>query len=666
MARGVIRYIERQRTVFLHDFIIYVCGVDISPYVKSLEITYTDRNSPGSADIVLTNPFDQWVLRDENFRGSWRLAQGKYSEKPKYSIFANKRMLSQKTVQIKNDPKRTDPNNSDTLPPTDPSLTTDRGSTAGLQFLANQDFMQRYTFGPGSLVFSRFDTVKVYIKNPGDPETADRWIPAFTGTVEGKPFSTDFIDGKSNVTLQCYDVRHVLQGMRIAVNPMSNSNFTTLQATARQQQAVMDQWDAGFFKDIYPTNTRDISYDNVFAGLGFVDSVSLLLTGKTNWVTGKAPVDGFSGAAFGFFNPGQVYRYANPENTSAQKTSKNAGSVFCTDLEEWDNICLFGDQGTFWTENKCRNNGLNSFWSSSLTNSNTSTTPLNGKVHWLVPSEGLSITNTITQATAGLSNVTGSLDWSDRYSLLANFLKKIDYECTVTGAGDIVLEFPLYDFYPENFGTNGSIYIVDKHAKDESISDESGDIVTALEVTSQSVDIAVSAADASQNSQQHTSLGIGQRAVVVSPIMASRFGVRVQAMTLTGIAKSALGAFAVYEFQKLLADTNKTSFNATYRPFLRPNRPIMHKTRNRIGKSTTIRLNLPALQACTMSVGMHCVRNPIYTVKNGVGSIQYMHVTGGAAMALSYNSVFENPAGTIANNNSGILVMFQPGPDSNK
>lgn len=661
MARGVIRFIERQRTVFLHDFIVYVCGVDISPYVKSLEVTYTDRNSPSSADIILTNPFDQWVLRNENFRGSWRLGPGKYSESPKYSIFKNKRLLSAQTMKIKVDKTRNNPANSSPLPPTDPSLLVDRGAftPTALALGADQDFMQRYTFGPGSLIFSRFDTVKIFIKNPSDPDTADRWIPAFTGTIEGKNFSTDFVDGKSNVNLQCYDCRHILQGMRVAVNPITNSNFTTLDATARQQTAVIDQWDAGFFADIYPTNVRDQQYDNIFAGLGFADSVSLLLTGKTNWVNGKSPVEGFKGASFGFFQPGQVYRYANPENSSAKPATGNPNSVFVTDLEAWDNLCLFSGVQGFWSEQKCRATGASSFWSSSVTNSKTSTTPLNGNVHWLIPAEGLSVTNSIIQSTAGFTNVTGTLDWTDRYSLLTNFLKKIDYECTVTGAGDIVLEFPLYDFYPENFGSNSTLYVFDKHAKDENIADESGDIVTALEVTTQSVDIAQGAADTAQSNQQHTQLGIGPRAVVISPIMASRFGVRVQAMTVTGIAQGQLGTFATYEFQKLLADTNKTSFNATYRPFLRPNRPVLHQTRNRIGKTTTIRLNLPALQACTMSIAMHCVRSPIYVD----GDISYMHITGGAAMALSYNTVRENPNGSAANNNSGILVMFQPNPN---
>lgn len=655
MAQGVIRFVERQRTIYLHDFIVYIAGVDVSPYVKNLSIIYTDRNSPGSCDIVLTNPFDQWLLRLDNFHGTWRLAEGKYSEKPKYKIFQNKRALSAQTVQIKNDPQRTDPNNATTPPPPfDP--TTTAGTQAGLQYLTDQDFMQRYTFGPGSCVFSRFDTVKVYIKNPSDPEASDRWIPAFTGTVEGHPFTTDFVNGKSNINLTCYDCRHILQGMRIAVNPVTNNNFTVLQSTANGQQAVIDQWDAGFFKDIYPTNTRNVLYENVFAGQSFVDSVSLILTGKTNWVNGSKAVDGFAGAAFGFFQPGQVYRYANPKNASGK-----AGTTgnFVTDLESWDNLCLFGMTGDFWTEQQCRSNGQNSFWNSSLANSNTSTTPLNGSVHWLIPAEGLNITNTITQSTAGLTNVTGNLDWSDRYSLLSNFLKKVDYECTVSGAGDIILEFPMYDFYPKNFGSNSTIYTVDKHIKDESVSDESGDIVTGLEVTTTSVDIAVSAADQTTGNPQHSQLGIGPRCVVVSPIMASRYGVRVQAMTLTGIAKSALQAFAVYEFQKLLADSNKLSFALSYRPYLRPNRPILHATRNRLGHSTTVTLNLQAPnEVCTTSIAMNCVRTPIYRD----GDISYMHVTGGAAMALSYNSVFENPGGTIANNNSGILVMFQPNP----
>lgn len=654
MARGVVRFVERQRQVYIHDFIVYVCGVDVSRYVKSVDITYTDRNSPGSADISLTNPMDQWVLTDQNFRGNWRLSEGKYSEKQKFEIFLKKRELSIRTVQIRNDPNRNNPENRNPLPPLD--IRTNQGRLHNLTEAESQDFMQRYTFGPGSSVFSRFDTVKIFIKNPTDPEDMDRWIPAFTGTVEGKPFTTNFVDGSSGIQLTCYDVRNVLQGMRIAVNPVTNTNFSINQAVARTQQAVIDQWDAGFFKDIYPSNIRDFKYDNVFAGLSFTDSVSLMLTGQTNWINGT-PTPGFPGAAFGYFNPGEIYRYAHPNNKSAQSSKKGK---LVRDLEEWDNLCLFGIKGDFWTELECRQHGRNSFWTSSLTNSTSSSTPMNGFVHWLLPADGLNITNTVTQSVAGLNNVTGPLDWTDRYSLLTNFLKKIDYEVTVSGAGDFILEFPLYDFYPENFGSNSTFYIFDKHVKDESISDEAGDIVTALEVTTTSVDMAANQKDQSYNNPNINQVAIGQRAVVVSPIMASKYGTRVQAMTLTGIAKEGLKRFATYEFQKLLADINKTSFNATYRPYLRPNRPIMHKTRNRIGKSTTIRYNFPTLRNVTMSIGMHCVRTPIY--RNG--QISYMHVTGGAAMALSYNEVLENPNGAVANNNSGILVIFDPNPQT--
>jgi hypothetical protein len=647
--------LERQRTAYLHDFIVYVCGVDISKYVKEISISYTDRNSPSSCDITLTNPFDQWMLTDQNFRGYWRLAASRYSEKQKQQIFLKKRNLSLATVRMKTDPNRLNPDNAGSLQGADNR--TQAGTLNQLKQAQDQDFMQRYTFGPGSLVFSKFDTIKIYIKNPSDPENSNRWIPAFTGTVYDKNVTTDFVTGASLVHLQGYDIRQVMHAMRIAVNPMTNSNFTNQKDLAKTQTAVIDQFDSSFFKDIYPVNAstnttqRDTAYDNVFAGLSFVDSVSLLLTGKYKWVSGKNPVNGFAGAALGFFTPGQVVKYANPKNSGAKNNPHR-------NLEDWDNLCLFGEKKTFWTEAECHDDGQYSFWDSALNDSANSSTPMNGSVHWLIPADGLNITNSVTQAVEGLNNVTGSLDWQDRYSLLTNLLRRIDYECNVSGAGDFILEFPLYDFFPSDFGSNESIYIFDKHLKDENLSDESGDIVTALEATTTGVSLADQGQSGALNPEQLKLLGIGQRAVVVAPILASRYGVRVQAITITGVDPKALGTFAMYEFQKLLADSNKTSFNASYRPFLRPNRPIMHKTRNRIGKSTTIRLNLPALRMPTISIAMHCVRNPIY--RNG--EIAYMHVTGGASMALSYNSVFENPNGVLSNNNSGLLLMYQPNP----
>ncbi len=651
MSKGVINFVERQRQVYLHDFLVYICGEDVTPYVQNITLTYTDRNSPGSADITLTNPMDQWLLTGLNFRGVWRLSDGRYSELAKSRIFNRKLELSKRTASMKISRQYTMPEQGK---PFDME-----GVDAGvLKEAAQQDFQQRYSFGPGSMVFSRFDTVKIYVKNPTDPETWNRWIPAFTGTVETKSEPTDFINGGSTVRLNCFDVRSTLQVMRMAINPVTADSFAGTQATARTQQAVIDQDDAGFFKDIFPSN-RDRKapdgqlYDNVFAGRSFTDSANLILTGKTNWTNGD-PVDEFSGTRLGFFEPGQIFRYAHPKNMNASKSVKG---TLVRDLELWDNLCLFGVKKTFWTEAECRAEGRNSFWTSSMKDATTSRTPMNGRVHWLLPAEGLNITNTITESVGGLNNVTGAIDWMDRYSLLVNFLRKVDYEMTVTGTGDFVFEFPMYDFYPENFGSNSTLYVIDKHVKNNNVRDEDGDIPTGLEAQSVSTDIAQGASDEAQAAQGVLQLGIGNRAVVVAPVMASRYGVRVSNITLTGIDPGALGKFALFEFQKQVAESNKTSFEASYRAYLRPNRPILHKTRERLGRSNTISFNFSVPQSVTMSVAISCVRTPLYRVVDGKPTIAYQHITGGESMTLGYNSIFEPPGGALSGNNSGVLVI---------
>ena len=667
---GVINFVERQRQVYIYDFLVYVAGVDISPWVKDLSITYSDRGSPGSVDISISNPFDQWVLTPANFNGIFRQSNDRYTEKAKKAILLNKINLSSQSVAGKLQAGKT---NTETIPANQVASPFDiSGSYKTFGFkntiASQQDFLQRYTFGPGSTVFSRFDTVKIFIKNPSDPITTDRWFPGFTGLVEQHPLTTNFVNGESTISLSAFDIRSTLQYMRISVNPYANDAYTvggagggSLQSQQRNQQVFIDQAAAGFFKDYYPgisggDPTRSQRTDNIFQGKSFVDAVSLITCGKTGWVNGETPVQNTdpSSGGVGFFQPGQVVKYANPDNQQVKESGVQ------TSLETWDNLCLFGTvrnadgsvakQGQFLSKTECAYQGARSWWSANLDNAGPAYTPMNGFVHFLIPAQGLNISDMIRTSFGGLSNIMGSPEWSTRLSMINSFCETVDYQFSVTGAGDLIFEFPMYDFFPSDFGGNASVYKVDKHAVSENISDEGGEVFSAVEVQSIPTDLAGGqVAQQFINAQAALAVAQQQKAVAINNFLVAKYGVRIANKSITGVAPSSLHLFAVLELQKRLAEANKLTLDFSFRPWIRPNRPVFHVERKRIGKTTSVRLQLTPLRECTISASLGCVRTPLMKAD---GSVQFQHVFGGPGMALSYNSIFET-AGTVVNNNSG-------------
>lgn len=669
---GVINFVEQQRQVYLHDFLVYVCGVDISAHVKELKITYTDKGSPGSADIVLTNPFDQWLLSVANLSGQWRRTADRYTESPKWAIFDNKVKLSLQSVAGKVNPNAS-------LHPQE--AIQDTSAYGNLDPQSNpqnpaQDFLQRYAFGPGSCVFSRFDTVKIFIKNPMDPSEADRWMPAFTGTVENKPLSTNFVTGESTISLLCYDIRATLNYMRVGINPYNNSQNAptgTLAADQRSKGVFIDQEAAGFFKDYYPgLDTGDASksaqFDNIFSGKSFVDMVAMITCGQSGWIAatgGGSPTAVKTGAGIGFFQPGQVYRYANPGN----KTAK--GTNLVRTLDAWDNLCLFGSTKNWLSYQQCNNIGKNSFWLAAKNDSTlgvnagkpgqTAFTPMNGQVHFLLPADGLNISDMIKTSVDGIKNIMGSPEWTTRLSLIANACDMVDYDFSVTGNGDIIFEFPMYDFFPENYGTNASIYIADKHAMSEMVSDEGGEVISAVEVQGDATTIVGQAVNTTFN-QTNPALGLKDvpKAIAFSNILVSKYGVRIASKTFTGVKNAQLPTMAVLELQKRLADSNKMTVDLAYRPFLRPNRPLLHTTRNRIGRTTSITLSLIPLREATISAAVNCVRTPLYIGGKGkTVKTAYQHIFGGPGMTLSYNTILEQPGTIGGQNNSSITTNLE-------
>lgn len=663
-----INYQEQQRQVQIYDYLVFVNGVEISNYSKSIEVSHTNRTAPGSATITLANPYDQWIMTVANLKGAYRLANDRFSERPKWLMYNKKKAYSANLVISRTGGAANPANFGGSVSPPAENITAETDQS--LVATKAEDFLERYSFGPGTCIFSKMDTVKVYIRDPySDPDTTDQWIPFFTGTVDTKPLVTNFISGESTVTLNCFDIRHSMQGMRISINPYKNilpvlnpgSSGGGIQTSGTTNANIIrfSSDSVGFFKDYYPSvnDTSAPSFTNIFAGKTFVDAVSMIITGKTQWV--KEGGDGLEeGPGVGYFENGTVYRYANPN----QSMQSGGAQAIHTDLSGWDNLCLFGDVGDFWTYQQCMTEGQDSFWDGA-------SHPFTGSLHWLVPGEGLAVSSLIQEVVGGVSDIAGSPDWTDRYSLLMQMATQVDYEFTVTGAGDIVFEFPMYDFKPENFSQHPGVYSTEMHVKSENISDEGGEVVAGLECVSVSSQLGNTEKQQQLNATDRQLNVSDWRVLVFSNVLAAKYGAKIQSVSFTGVRDQAgMNKLALVEFQKRLAEANKLSLDMVFRPYLRPNRPFQYAERNRarLGKINTVGFNMPVFQEPSMSLSLGCVRLPLYNVTTGVTSFQ--HITSAEAMALSYNEILEPPSdilnGVTGNGDRGISIQTPTTPTS--
>lgn len=629
-----IDFREQTRQVQIYDYLVFVCGEDVTAYTKSIEVTFTNRTGPGSATIIFANPFDQWLITKANLKNHWRKAKDRYSELPKFNIYNKKLKLSKK----QNTPPSKDAGNNSTKVKTTP-LDNVEEQTSPEEY---QDFLQRYSFGPGTCIFSKLDPVKIYMRNPyNDPDVTDYWMPWFTGTVDSKPFTTDFITGDSSITLNCFDLRAAMQAMRVAVNPYKNNLLTATQSPGTGIQGSLDNEiilgaDSPYFKDYLPTQKDSVSdhLSNIYAGKPFVDAVSLLITGKTGWVNKEGtnnPV--VQGEGIGSFTPGEVYRYRNPESPV-----KGTANIQVIDLTQWDLLCLFGSKKRFWTLQECINEGKDSFFDGK-------SHPFIGKLHWLLPSENLNVASLLQSTAVGPGDIMGTPDWTDRYSLLTQMCNLVDYEFTITAPGDIVLEFPMYDINPKNF-KHSPVYQTEMHVRSESISDEGGEILSGLQASSLSSQQGTQEQQSQINEIQTQAAQQAKvddfRVLVFSNVLAAKYGAKIQSVSFTGASTpQALLKLAIVEFQKRLAEANKLSLTMEFRPYLRPNRPFLYAEQNRLrlGKINTVSYNMAVFEAPTMNLSLGCVRLPL---QQG-GDTVFQHITGGETFAMSYNQVLETP-----------------------
>lgn len=617
------KFTEQTDQNYYHDIKVFICGVDVTPWLSGdISVNYGEGAGINVLNLTLTNQYDAFVLTEKNlgekdvskaFRNLDPYSPtGDYSERAKMEIW-NRKNADGRNVKHK----------VNTFGPAN-GRTGQVLSATNNESSATEDTTRRYPFSPGSLVFHKYDQVRVFARNP--LSRVDEWMVVFSGFLDVKPYTRDRVNGMSTIRITAQDIRFPMQKMRTQTNPSAAvGNQNTLTFVGKGKSIPGDQPNAGYFNDLIAPNQQ---LNHVLGGQTFRDSLYfLILGGKPTRKFGGVGVTDISpdngGIAKNLSAVGRMVlgfeAYYHPEKNRKDNT-----------LETWNNVIHFGNrEGKFMTYadvlrigSETHEWGNNDLWAR--------------KVNFLWPAEGAPNTNLVEFGVA--TNVTDKVAWSSRLELILDMCQNIDYKMYVSPWGDMVFEFPMWDFNPDNFGPSyAECYRFNLHVISEDINDEGGEAVTAVQVNSNylNTNIRGDASDASQTAGQQTFGELIRTAY--SNTLASRIGVQVKTIFKPGITSpSALSKFALLELNKAIADYNKFDFKTQYRPFISVNRPIHNVPAYRMGSVTSFTTTWRLRDTVDLDINLNCVRK---AEMNG-GKVTFKTVTGGESSPLSYNKMY--------------------------
>ncbi len=656
-SRPQVNFAEQKNQVYTHDFLVFINGVDITKYVVgSLQINLVDKDGYNEANLVLNNAQDNFVITLDNlgvnksgkpvFRSSDISGEDKYSERAKEKIIEYKRDekrnpvvdiaemkivgagFSQGVMNVNTTGFSTKNVGAET-----PNIAAASRYELGQKSVGGEtearQLDRRWQLGFQSTVFHKNDPIRIFRKNP--IREADEWMPAFTGYLENISYDTNYVTGVRNVKLTCYDIRAIIQKMRVqttAVTGVTNPRAVFL--------APPDSGVNSLFSDLLDPSINA----HPLANRRFEDVMEFLTTGSAIQdpkLSERFKDSGFS-RGIGDFTVGDKIFYKPGDTATGEQPDP---------LEHWHALCLFGMDGRVvnrgdekpslkegkakkilgtpmnrrWlTENEARAIGAE-------TTHDGNWAPHAMFVHFLLPAGGTGAEN-LLQFDAFNAN-SNHLEFRGLLDIMQDFANRIDYQFWVSPMGDIIIEFPQYDFLPRDYGEYEQVFRVNKHLQSDNVQDEAGDMTTAI----------IAHGRISPVTEAAIKEPFQPKAIVVAPLMMMRYGVLEHELTLPFIADTnSLRRIAQIEFQKKLADSNRMDMQFDYRPFITPNRPMENFERQRLALTTAVLNTLEVFKSASTSISARYVRRALFRSDNTLG---YTLITGGISMPISYRQIYE-------------------------
>jgi hypothetical protein len=379
---------------------------------------------------------------------------------------------------------------------------------------------------------------------------------------------------------------------------------------------IKETINAGYWNDLIPKNAF---ISHVLGGLNFKQSIDFLIFGvDARESVAKTTASQTNLGAIGDMTAGEQIYY-----DPATDKDKNRRL-----LEDWTNLIVFGIKKRYLTYTEMLNMGAG-------TTPDGTAAPHKQKVHFLWPGDGSPVNNMVEYSKDNLE-VNVRTDWSTRLDLLNQTCKAVDYQFYVTGIGDIVFEFPMYDFFPSDFNPlYDRLYTFSKNLISDNVNDEGGTPISALTVLTK-----YAWTEYNNNNGQNPYHEVGvqssapRRITIFSNALASRIGMHMETHHAIGVKdNNRLIQLGMIEFMKRLANFDSFEFEATYRPYISVNRPLYLVPRARLGITKSVSTTWRLREEVTSTYSLNAVRK-----KENDGKFRY--ITGGESMPVSYNAIY--------------------------
>ena len=251
--------------------------------------------------------------------------------------------------------------------------------------------------------------------------------------------------------------------------------------------------------------------------------------------------------------------------------------------------------------------------------------------------------------------VASSRGFTNRLELLNKACDLVDYRFWVTGSGDIVFEFPQYDFSPNDYGRWGEVLTFDSHVLEEDLNEEATEIPTVM--------VGTRSLTGNQNTNQadgtYENFTGDLKVVVWVPALAARLGInKTDVVFPRVVSNDRLLQLTYMAFQKKLGTFTQYSMTTSYRPWILPNKPVFNKYRSRYALTESVSFNLP------VTAGDRAGHSPPTSnlTLNYIRSIDVLgtprYITGGPSMPIFYGEKQSNTLVSSLNKAVGTLDTF--------
>lgn len=580
---------------------VFVEGVALQFQVFSLNIGLSTQNE-NSLSLELKNPNNIYTITQDNVNGQFNITND-----PQTDEYFKQKIYNYKVENNFIDPKT--------------------GT-------------KRWNLAHKSSIFSRHDTIMVFVKLPWTPQSTNEvygmqevWVPRFNGYISSVTVADNYLTSGSAVTITGYCAKGILKLNRVAQN--AHEELKDLQGVDFAVSGDVFA-DISSIQGVTTEGSTELNPFELFADIGsptfFSNSlynteaynvVSYMITGKRS----DADVNVPPGRGFGNVTKRLKYRWnTSLSYVAGESDPGNISPPTALSLGEFQQHAITGfDTGFAPAANRRALSRDEMLFIGSRSNFKGQHAP-HGEARTLVfiePESGIGYRGRGHEDPKSAITDGGiEIDYTNRLEVIDTLLGMIDYQFYVSPMGDFIFEFPKYDFYPEDMDTatrstlslidysvtepfsitetdqaafdltqgvglttdsvnlSGSMrqyYLVDHLISKSSIEERADDVKTVYKYSGGYPGLN------SEAETQEIQRGQMMQGIIWLPALAMRYGVNVESIVFPEIHNDTrkLDTWAMLKIQKMLANIYQVSASdLPGNPMMLPNSPFYIRARD--------------------------------------------------------------------------------------